>query len=542
MIEPPLGDDAPSLSGDAPMLGTVLVLEDDAGVNHLLRKHLERAGYRAIGALELTEARARLAADSIDLVVLDYQLGGEVTGLEFYRSLLAEGHELPAILVTGFGDEARLVEALRAGVRDYILKTPNFVELVAPTVERVMNQVRAERKLIETEAASRAKDEFLATLSHELRTPLTPVLAIACEMRHDERLPPDLRADMEIICRNIDLEARLIDDLLDLTRIVHGKIEVRKEHIDLRPLIEEAARTCCTHEAARKNIDCHLVLAEGPHPVHADASRLTQVLWNLLKNAVKFTPAGGQAWVRTRFEMTPAKEKWVVLEISDTGIGITPEALPRIFGAFEQGGRAITQRFGGLGLGLAISQAIADLHGGAITAASAGAGRGATFTLRLPLAENPLPQPTPAAAAPGARGDPTRDGDGQTHLLLVEDHSDTAVVMARMLRRSGYDVTVAGSCAQATAAVEAAQHPHAGASTARPIRLVISDLGLPDGTGHDLMRELRAKHRLRGIALSGFGMEEDVERARSAGFVKHLTKPVDFDSLARTVREVLGDG
>ncbi len=517
---------------------SILVLEDDPGIGKLQRRQLEREGYRVELAADTARAREILRTGKVGLLILDYQLAEPTNGLEFYRALLAEGCDVPAILVTGFGDENRVIEAMRAGVRDFIPKTPNFVELVAPTVERVMKQVRAERQLLDAEAASRAKDHFLATLSHELRTPLTPVLALVSALQRDVRLPQDVREDMNTIHRNIELEARLIDDMLDITRIARGKLELQFASMDIRPIIEHAIKTCCAHEAAEKMIICHEQLDADDHFARVDAARLTQVFWNLLKNAIKFTPVGGQTFVRSRRETIEGRT-WLVVEVQDTGIGIEPQILPRIFGAFEQGTRTITRQFGGLGLGLAITKAIVDAHGGTITAASAGIDQGALFTVRLPevstvtttveMPSREAPKlPTPAPREPTS-----------AHLLLVEDHADTAHVLARMLRRVGFQVTVATTIAQAISETEAAQKAVDDNGRSRPIRLVVSDLGLPDGTGHDLMRELAQTHGLRGIALSGFGMEDDVRRAAEAGFARHLTKPVDFDALLANIRELL---
>ncbi|HEY3900255.1 MAG TPA: response regulator [Chthoniobacter sp.] len=518
--------------------GTVLVLEDDPGIGRLQRLQLERAGFQVELTTSTSEARARLAAHRIDLLVLDYQLSEPTNGLEFYRALQSESRDLPAILVTGYGDESRVIEAMRAGVRDFIPKTPNFIELVGPTVERVMKQVQSERQLLEAEAASRAKDHFIATLSHELRTPLTPVLALVSALQRDERLPQDVCEDMATIFRNIELEARLIDDMLDITRIARGKLELQFETIDIRPIIEHAIKTCCALEAAEKMIICQENLGEGEHVARVDAARLTQVFWNVLKNAIKFTPAGGQIFVRTRQEKN-APHPSLVVEIQDNGIGIAPDVLPRVFGAFQQGDRSITQQFGGLGLGLAISKAIVEAHGGTIIAQSPGANLGATFTIRLPLSHSA----TAAVAVEPARRpgtEPTRASElVRAHLLLVEDHPDTAHVMARMLRRAGYQVTAASNLAQALAETEAARKTIDQSGRTRPVRLVISDLGLPDGSGYDLMRKLRADFKLRGIALSGFGMEEDVRRAGEAGFSRHLTKPVDLESLLSAIRELL---
>lgn len=516
--------------------GTILVLEDDPGIGRLERLRLERAGHRVEIATHTARAREVLEESDVDLLIFDYQLSEPLNGLEFYRLLLQEGCDVPAILVTGFGDEARIIEAMRAGVRDFIPKTPNFVDLVAPTVERVMKQVRAERQLLAAEAASRAKDHFLATLSHELRTPLTPVLAIVSALRRDDRLPTDVLEDVATIHRNIELEARLIDDLLDITRISRGKLELQLATVDIRPIIEHAIKTCCAHEAAEKMIECHSQLAEGEHLARVDAARITQVFWNLLKNAIKFTPVGGHIFVRSRWDPGESGRSLVV-EVQDTGMGIAPEILPQIFGAFEQGKRSITQQFGGLGLGLAISKAIVEAHHGTIAARSEGVGHGAVLTVELPVPTDPTiaaerPQP------PSAQPSNSRE-DVAAHLLLVEDHPDTGQIMARMLRRSGFEVTVATNIADALAETKTAYDRLDDRGRRRPVRLVVSDLGLPDGTGHELMRQLSRDYGLHGIALSGFGMEDDVRRAAQAGFARHITKPVDFDTLLAHIRELL---
>ena len=404
----------------------------------------------------------------------------------------------------------------------------------------------------EAQQANAAKDQFLAALSHELRTPLTPVLAFVSDLTEDARLPADVRAKLVSVRRNVELEARLIDDLLDLTRITHGKLEIKPEITDLCAVVEHALDVCCGEEVAAGRLQVLRELAAIPHHVWGDASRLTQVFWNLFKNAVKFMPEGGEVRVRSTVEAPEGETgpRRLRIEISDTGIGIDPAELPRIFNGFEQGPRQITRQFGGLGLGLAISKAIVDLHGGTLKAASAGLGEGATFTLELPLAEvanaaetanvadvagsagiagsaeiekvaqaRPEPQP----ATPAGRAD---------HVLLVEDHADTAAAFAELLRASGYEVTVAGSVREGLAAAEGA---------AGSLDLVISDLGLPDGHGYELMREIVRRHGVPGIALSGYGMEEDVRQSREAGFSRHLTKPVNLQALRETIRQVLAE-
>jgi signal transduction histidine kinase/CheY-like chemotaxis protein len=379
----------------------------------------------------------------------------------------------------------------------------------------------------ELEMANRAKDHFLATLSHELRTPLTPVLAIASRLEVDDRLLPDVREGLDVIRRNVELEARLIDDLLDLTRITRGKLELQPEPADLRQVIRQALETCGERERAARRVVENLAVDE--HLVWGDSSRLTQVFWNLLSNALKFTPEDGTITVRSYLEGPPSA-RFLVVEVADSGIGIEPGALPHIFDAFDQGREGITRRFGGLGLGLAISRAIVELHGGNLTAASAGRDAGAVFTVRLPLAGIPLGAMAGESALSGSGTEPSATADRPLHILLIEDHVDTAEAMEALLGVLGHRVTAAGTIAAALAAAESGSFD-----------LVLSDLGLPDGHGHDLMRVLAARG-LPGIALSGYGMEEDVAKSRESGFALHLTKPVSLDTLKAAIRRIAGAG
>jgi signal transduction histidine kinase/CheY-like chemotaxis protein len=393
--------------------------------------------------------------------------------------------------------------------------------------ERSRLLAREREARAEAEAASAAKDRFLATLSHELRTPLTPVLAVVANLEEAGRVPPELRRPLDTIRRNVELEARLIDDLLDLTRIERGKLELHPEVTDARKVIEHTIEICCEPEVEAGRLRMVEDLrAEDPR-IWADPSRLTQVMWNLLSNAVKFTPAGGTVTVRSRSEGDR-----LILQVSDTGVGIDPEVLPHIFDAFEQG-QARSPRDarggGGLGLGLAISQAIVELHGGELTAASEGRGRGATFTVSLPAT---LPQETGEIQTGEL---PTLDDSviqspkykvQNLNILLVEDHADTAEAMADLLSLMGHRVTTAGTVA---AALEAARRER--------FDLLLSDLGLPDGSGLDVMREISRKDGIPGIALSGYGMEDDIRRSHEAGFSKHLTKPVSLPALEAAIRQ-----
>ena len=379
----------------------------------------------------------------------------------------------------------------------------------------------------EAERASRAKDEFLAALSHELRTPLTPVLMTAAALRDDERLPPEVREQMAMMERNIALEARLIDDLLDLTAISRGKLKLRPEPSDAHSLISLAVEIVRS-DALSRGLTIEQEFAAPQSGLMVDPARFQQVIWNLLRNAVKFTPAGGHILIQTRDETDAEGRTWFSVSVTDTGIGIDPGALEKIFLPFEQSTATGDHRFGGVGLGLAIARAIVQLHGGRIEARSAGRKLGATFVVEFPDAREP-----PSGVAGPAPGAPATEGsDGGAvskalRLLLVEDHAATLEALSTLLRRAGHSVVTASSVADGLAA--------AGQGT---FDLVVSDLGLPDGTGIQLMEKLRDTWQLRGIAVSGYGMEDDLARCRDAGFVAHLVKPVRFADLRRAIDNI----
>jgi PAS domain S-box-containing protein len=366
------------------------------------------------------------------------------------------------------------------------------------------------------EMASRAKDRFLAVLSHELRTPLSPVVTAVALLEMTPDLPLEVQEYLGMIRRNIALETRLIDDLLDLSRVISGKLRLDRRPTRLNDLVRHVL-DIVGGEVHDKELTVETELAARADLVDADPARLQQVVWNLLKNAAKFTPRSGTIRVATR----PAGPGRVEVEVRDTGKGISPEALPFIFDAFEQGDPAITQQFGGLGLGLSIAKAVVDRHGGSIRAASDGPGRGSTFTVTLPLRPSPEGAPGETDARPA--GSPA----GRTRVLFVEDHADTARTMVKLLERSGYQVDWADCVASALQR-----------AASQPFDVVVSDLGLPDGTGYDLMRELKDRYAARGIALSGFGMEGDILRGREAGFREHLVKPVDVATLDQAIRRV----
>jgi CheY-like chemotaxis protein len=356
--------------------------------------------------------------------------------------------------------------------------------------------------------ANRTKDRFLAVLSHELRSPLTPVLAVTSYLsKQGRKLPPELQSEIEMIQRNVELETHLIDDLLDVTKISSGKLELALEVTDAHVAIKHAFEICA-EDVRTKDLAIELHLDAPRHRVIADPVRLQQVCWNILNNAVKFTPRGGSIFVRSR----NSTEGDFVLEIQDTGIGIEPEAVQRIFEAFEQGPRSTTREFGGLGLGLAISKSLVESHGGRLEAFSAGKNNGATFSLTLKSvvqanAQVPIPSNSHVQ-------------NGKLRILMVDDHEDTRQVLANLLRRKNHEVFTAVNVASALEIV-----------SREPFDVLLSDIGLPDGSGYELMERASVIQPLVGIALSGFGTAEDVTQAIESGFAHHLIKPVDFNQL-----------
>lgn len=378
----------------------------------------------------------------------------------------------------------------------------------------------------EIEEANRAKDQFLAMLSHELRTPLTPVLAAAGVLENDPRIPEDAREDLRMIRRNVAIQSRLVDDLLDLTKLERGKLLLDAEELEMAALLKEtAAIVAADLDAKDQRLDVDLGGVNGA-VVNGDGARLQQVFWNLLKNAVKFSPPKGRIGFTARAVESPQPR--IVVEVTDSGVGIDADNLDRIFRPFEQVVAHGKQRSGdaGLGLGLAIAKAIVDLHHGTIRAESTGVGQGATFVVELPLV--PVSQLQVKSPQPRQCGVKAAMVEGALRILLVEDHGDTGRILARLLRNAGYLVEYSETAAGALER----------AANAR-FDLVISDLGLPDASGLELMPKLQAQQPwMRGICLSGYGMEDDLQACRDAGFAEHLTKPVDMQRLHAAIGRV----
>ncbi len=430
--------------------------------------------------------------------------------------------------VLNFGTPFQLIEhPLKdmSGVTHFLdinllrLQGAKEVQGVLYLVEDKTRDVTLRQELI---AANAAKDQFLAQLSHELRSPLTPVIAMVGELEAEMPDSKPVKEALEVVRRNVELEARLIDDLLDITRISKGKLQLSFEPISIHQILQRAYEIC-RNEIEAKNLEVNFGLRAVHTYVEGDPARLQQVFWNLIKNSVKFTPEKGRISIET---LNPAPDK-IEVRVIDTGIGIESETIGKIFDAFEQGQSDITRRFGGLGLGLTISKTLIDAHGGHIRVQSSGKNQGAIFTVELNTVESPIERDGHGEDRPVDRK-PDVAVLSHRRVLLVDDHHDTCLGMKRMLERRGYQITIAHSAEQAVEKVRTQEFD-----------LLISDIGLPDRSGYELMREVRLNKRLPGIALSGFGSEQDVNQAREAGFAEHLTKPINFERLEKTIQSLL---
>jgi signal transduction histidine kinase len=403
-----------------------------------------------------------------------------------------------------------------------LLRLQGAQETVQGVLYLVQDKTRDVTLRQELIGANAAKDQFLALLSHELRSPLAPVIAMVGELEAEVPDSQPVREALEVVRRNVELEARLIDDLLDVTRISKGKLQLSFETISIHQILQRAYEIC-RKEIETKNLEVEFELSAVHTYVEGDPARLQQVFWNLIKNSVKFTPEKGRITIET---VNPAPDK-IEARVIDTGIGIEQEKIDKIFNAFEQGQTEITRRFGGLGLGLAISKALINAHGGKIRVQSPGKDQGATFSVELNTVLTPVDGDGERQNQQVDR-EPERAISSHRRVLLVDDHYDTCIGMKRMLERRGYEITVAHSAEQAVEKVRTEEFD-----------LLISDIGLPDRSGYELMREVRLNKDLPGIALSGFGSEQDINQAREAGFSEHLTKPINFERLEKTIQSLL---
>jgi signal transduction histidine kinase/ActR/RegA family two-component response regulator len=422
--------------------------------------------------------------------------------------------------VLGFALLASLFDArLEANARVLQISAATAAER-----ENLLLRERAARD--EAERLSALKDEFLATLSHELRTPLNAILGWASMLQRGGKDEATFKRGLATIERNARAQGQLIDDLLDMSRIISGTLRLDVQLIEPDKVIEAALGT--VHPAAvAKRIDLRVDVGRGVGLVLGDPGRLQQVMWNLLSNAVKFTPNGGMVQV-----ILGRDNQDVVIRVIDSGIGIAPDFLPHVFDRFRQQDASITRKHGGLGLGLSIARQLVELQGGTIDVASEGAHTGTTFTLRLPLAEPQARSPQPA---PVVADRAVRQGDlAGVKVLLVDDADDTLDVLQQILQHSGATTMAASSAGTALALLEHEQPD-----------VIVSDIGMPDIDGFELMRRIRRRTASAGgaipaIALTAFTRQDDRRKAMQAGFDDYLAKPVEPDSLVAHIAQAVG--
>ena len=513
--------------------GRVLIVPPTRRDGDITARVLDEAGLRS-RVCAASELAAEIHRGAAAVVLTDDVLDPSyVSGL--WRELQAQPDwsDLSFVVLARGGMASVVLDQLQTVASVTLLERSVHIRTLVSAVQMAVRARKRQYQLrdllaserqarVDADRANQAKDRFLAILSHELRTPLTPIVYAVSSLQHAissdgpqrRAIDATLPRALEMIRRNIALETKLIDDLLDLNRVVRGKLQLQTAIVDMHAKVNDTL-LMVENDARGKGVALAATLTAERHHLNADGARMHQVLWNLVKNAIKFTPGGGRIDVKSWNDADA-----FLLSCCDTGIGIPADALSRIFAPFEQGSDDTTRRFGGLGLGLAISRSLVEAHGGTIAAASLGRGRGAAFTIRLPGAIA-----APAEAHPRGRG----NGTGrrrQLRILLVEDHDDTSRALRDALSASGHTVNVEHDVAAALRTARAQPHD-----------LLISDIGLPDGSGVDLVKQI-TRPRCGAIAISGFGMDDDVRRSLAAGFDRHLTKPIDYDQLDQVISEL----
>lgn len=515
-----------------------LLLEDNPLDAEVIQATLTKGGieHTLLHVETRADFIAALERAPFDLILADYVLPGfdGLAALEIARTLAPE---TPFLFVSGSLGEELATESLKQGATDYVLKQQ--LGRLVPCVQRALReaqehralkQVEAERDQLlqreqaaraEAEAANRSKDEFLAVLSHELRTPLSPILGWAKLLRTGTMDATQTAKALATIEHNAYLQSELIEDLLDISRITQGRLTLNMGTVNLRTTIEAAAEMV-QMTAASKSIQLEVNLTSEVGQVPGDATRLQQVVWNLLSNAMKFTPQGGQVTVQLEQVDSSAQ-----ITVSDSGIGITPDFLPHVFDSFRQADSTTTRRFGGLGIGLAIVRHLVELHDGTVAVASPGRGFGATFTIKLPL----MPMQSTADRKPSS----TELSQNLTgvKVLVIDDDSDSLELIAFILKQAGAYVTTAVTAKEGLLLF-----------TQSPPDILLSDIGMFDMDGYMLMQQIRALPAEKGglvkaMALTGYAGDLDRQQALQAGFQQHLSKPVDPETLLTAVNILL---
>jgi signal transduction histidine kinase len=520
----------PSSEGRA----AVWLVEDSALEAEVAKRALSPA-YEVAHFAEGAAMLERLAVEPTPFaIILDWRLPG-LSGLEVCKFIRATWNQnaLPILMLTGLSERADLVDAISAGANDYLTKPYDTAELLARVATvvrtRILNdklekaEAREREARTEAQAANLAKDEFLAMTSHELRTPLNAILGWANLMRTGQLDPSGYFRAVETIERNAKTQGKLIEDILDCSRIISGRLRLEKERLNFGGVIKSALESVAPL-VRKKGVELSVELDPEATQVAGDAERLQQVAWNLVSNAIKFTPKGGRIEVRLERDGELAR-----LSIDDDGEGIDPSFLPHVFERFRQGQGSTTRRHGGLGLGLAVVRHLVDAHGGSVSAASRGVGKGATFVVTLPILKSSdkavSERPTPTTLFAEVRLDGTK-------VLVVDDEIDSREFLAAALRMRGADVTIADSAESALRLLDEVQP-----------RVVVSDIGMPRVDGLEFIRAVRDREAENGgragaLAVSAYARDEDRQRALEAGFNEYLSKPVSPESLTAAVAEL----
>ena len=515
----------------------LLIVDDDRILVDALRELLLRRfpGSTIDTCTSAEKSDELIGRGDYDVIVSDIRMPG-TDGLQLLERARKLRPNTPIVLVTGLGEYDLAVRALRGGAFDFITK-PVDTDYLAASVARALRAREVARELEsqkhalaehaaalahivddqtrELREANRMKDEFIATLSHELRTPLTAILGWSRLLLRDNLDDGLKKQALEAIDRNATHQARLVDDLLDVSRSMSGKLRLSPRTVELGRVVAGALDAVAHSARARglvieRDIEMHDAL------VHGDADRLQQVASNLFSNAAKFTPAGGRVTVRLHREGPE-----VVLTVQDTGVGIPADFLPEVFERFRQADASLARSRGGLGVGLSIVKHIVELHGGSIDASSAGVGKGAAFTVKLPAVESSRDS-MPARAA-------QRDDLAGLRVLIVEDDEDARMLLRFTLERSGARVTDVDSAANAMAALE------------RNVPdVILCDISMPDEDGYSFIRRVRARPEGAGrnvpaAAVTAYARPEDVKHALAEGFDVHLSKPLEPEDVVSTV-------
>jgi signal transduction histidine kinase len=521
----------------------LLVVDDEESLRITTAAIFENEGYVVDTASSGDEAIELLTKEEYDLVLTDLHMeGGD--GLSVLNQIRRRAPLTISVVLTGFASVESAIAALQEGAYDYLVK-PCDIESMKHTIRRGVEHRRlmlAEQKAradlqqlnldlerrieertaelkqlnVELADANRAKDVFLATLSHELRTPLTPVVGWIKLLRSGTLDEKSVAQALDAIERNAWLQSRLIDDLLDTSRIATGKLHFEPKPTDLNTIVKAAVDTVRA-SAGSRNIELSMTLWPSSLIVLGEPVRLQQIAWNLVSNAIKFTDPGGKVNVTTQLDGKQAQ-----LTVVDTGVGIAPEFLPHVFDRFRQADGSTSRRHGGLGLGLAIADALAKMHGGRLEALSDGVGKGARFSLRMDLARTEKVAPETV--------DTRSHSFAGLEVLIVEDSPDTLLLLSTIFRREGATVSTASSAAEALS-VAVANRPH----------LIISDIGMPDVDGFQLLEQLRllpGLNEVPAIAVSGYASEEDRDRALAVGYLALVPKPIDVDVLFNLIHDL----